>query len=71
MPIDEIIADTTDMEALQAEREQKELRSEMASPHQSPPRASLGNVVQVEKTDIQLWVEVGILVVLILIYTRL
>jgi len=71
MPIDQVIKDTTDMEALQAERKQQQLRQNMASPEQNNPRASLGPVLQVEKTDIQMWTQVGILVVLIGIYLRL
>jgi len=71
MPIDDIINERTDVEALRQQQAQASLRQEMASPRQSRPTASLGSVVQIEKTDIQLWVEVGILVTLVYIAMRL
>lgn len=70
MPIDDVINETTDVDAVKQKRAEQQLRTEMASPRQSPPRASLSSVVQVEKTDIQLWVDVAILVVLVLILMR-
>lgn len=71
MGLDNIINETTDLGALQAQQEQQQLRAEMAAPHQPAARSSLGPVVQFEKTDIQLWLDAAILVVLVLILVRL
>lgn len=70
MPIDDVIAETTDVGALQEQIEHERLRSEMAAPRDPAPRTSLQGVVQFEKSDIHLWVDVAILVVLLLIMLR-
>lgn len=71
MPLDNVIADTTDLETLREEMAQDKLEQQMAAPRQPPARASLSHVVQVEKTDIQMWLDIATLVVLVLILMRL
>ena len=70
MGLDNVLQETADLDALKAQQQEQRLRADMAAPRQPAPRASLGSVVQFEKTDIQLWVDVAILVVLVLILMR-
>lgn len=42
-----------------------------ASPQRAGSTPSLDNIIQLEKTDIQLWLDVGILAMLVLIYLKL
>lgn len=73
MAIDDIIAETTDVDALRAERKEQSLKQEMATPN--TPREfgnpSLGDPIRIEKSTIQLGVDMATLVVLVLILLRL
>lgn len=68
MPIDDILRETTDVQAMQEERQRAERRAQTASKG-TAPRASLGPVIQFEKTDIQMWMDIA--TVLLLAYIAL
>lgn len=63
MPIDDILAEKADVEAMRQQRQAGQRRAQMAA-QGTVSRASLGPVVQFEKTDIQMWMDVATVVLL-------
>lgn len=68
MPIDDIIREKTDVGAIERQRQQAQERQRRAQGNVS--RASLGPVIQLEKTDIQLWLDVAKVGLLVYIAMR-
>lgn len=76
MPIDDVIAETTDLRAVEREMAQGQpaangQRTQSRQQAQARSRGSMPSEVRIEGATLQLGVEVAILVMLILIYMRL
>lgn len=69
----ELAAEASGQRGMAMHRMAQGQQSQLGQIGQRPPGAmpTLENVVSLEKTDIQMWADIGILIMLILIWARL